>query len=95
MVKLSAEGGSKMSKRGTGVAFIMIAAFLIVAKYLTAAIYGSGMQSWDAELFNYTLGYVGKTLSNLSLLSFFIGIAYIVWGEYSELKSKKSKRSDL
>ena len=78
-----------MSKRGTGVAFIAIAAFLFSAKYISAAIFGSGVSSWDEELFNAMLSYVGSPLSVCSILALIIGLTYIAWGEYEEFKSKK------
>lgn len=78
-----------MRKRGAGIAFIAISAFLISMKYISAAIFGSGVASWDENLFNAMLSYVGNTLSNFSILSLLVGILYIVWGEYEELKRKK------
>lgn len=78
-----------MKRRGTGVAFIAIAAFLISTKYISAAIFGSGVVSWDEQLFNRMLEYVGSLLSTLSLLSLIIGIGYIIWGEYEEFNTKK------
>lgn len=78
-----------MAKRGAGIAFIAISAFLLSIKYISAAIFGSGVASWDGDLFNAMLSYVGNTLSNFSLLSLLVGILYIVWGEYEELKRKK------
>lgn len=83
------KGVFKMTKRGTGVSFIAISALLISIKYISAAIFGSGVESWDQELFNAMLSYVGSTLSNFSLWSLLIGIVYIVWGEYEELKLKR------
>lgn len=78
-----------MSKRGSGVAFIAIAAFLFSAKYISAAIFGSGVLSWDEELFNAMLSYIGSPLSIASMIALIIGVGYIVWGEYDEFKSKK------
>jgi len=78
-----------MTKRGTGVSFVAISAFLISIKYISAAIFGSGVSSWDEELFYAMLLYVGNTLSNLSLLSLFTGVIYILWGEYEELQLKR------
>jgi hypothetical protein len=37
------------------------------------------------------LSSVGTTLNSFSLCSLFIGIIYIVWGEYEELNLKKKK----
>jgi hypothetical protein len=78
-----------MTKRGAGVAFIAIAAFLLAMKYITAAIFGSGVSSWDGNLFNAMMQYVGNTLNTFSFLAMVVGIAYIVWGEYEEFKAKQ------
>lgn len=78
-----------MSKRGTGVAFIAIAALLFSSKYISAAIFGSGILEWHKDLFNEFLSYVGSPLSICSIISLIIGIAYIAWGEYEEYKMKK------
>ncbi|MCM3618429.1 hypothetical protein M3936_12635 [Sutcliffiella horikoshii] len=77
-----------MNKRGTGVAFIAISAFLISAKYISASIFGSGVASWGSSLYDAMLSYVGHTLSTFSLFALLIGIAYIVWGEYEDWKVK-------
>ncbi len=83
-------GVSGMTKRGAGVAFIAISAFLISSKYISASIFGSGVLSWDKSLYEAMLYYVGDTLSNFSLLAFIIGLAYIVWGEFEDWKSKNN-----
>lgn len=78
-----------MNKRGTGVAFIAIAAFLFSAKYISAAIFGSGLASYNKELFNAMLEYIGYPLSVCSVMALLIGLAYIIWGEYEEFTIKK------
>jgi hypothetical protein len=78
-----------MSKRGAGVAFIAIAAFLFSTKYISAAIFGSGVLSWSEDLFNAMLSYVGTPLSLCSIIALIIGITYIAWGEYEEFIIKK------
>ncbi|WP_339250902.1 hypothetical protein NSQ43_13220 [Sporosarcina sp. FSL W8-0480] len=78
-----------MTKRGAGIAFVAISALLISVKYISAAIFGSGVSSWDKELFDAMLSYVGNTLNIFSLLSLLVGVSYIAWGEYEELKRKK------
>ncbi|MFC5603169.1 hypothetical protein [Sporosarcina koreensis] len=78
-----------MAKRGAGIAFIAISALLLSVKYISAAIFGSGVASWDEGLFNAMLSYVGNTLNIFSLLSLLVGILYIAWGEYDELKRKE------
>jgi hypothetical protein len=84
--------GNQLSKRGTGVAFIAIAAFLIATKYISASIFGSGVVSWDESLFEAMLSYVGSELSIFSTIAFIIGVAYIAWAEYEELSKKANKK---
>ncbi|EKP0369321.1 hypothetical protein P0D19_003056, partial [Listeria innocua] len=56
-----------MNKRGTGVTFIAIAAFLFSAKYISAAIFGSNLASHNRELFLAMLEYIGYPLSICSV----------------------------
>lgn len=70
-----------MGRRFTGVMFCLIATLLISAKYISAAIFGSNVSSWDSGLFNAMLKYVGGTLSVFSLIALIIGIAYLVMAE--------------
>lgn len=44
-----------MNRRGAGVVFCLIAAVLFSARYIAAAIFMSGAQSWDGMLFAYGL----------------------------------------
>ena len=78
-----------MNKRGTGVAFIAIASFLFSAKYISAAIFGSSVTSWDEDLFNAMLSYIGNPLSICSIIALLLGLVYIAWGEYEEFTMKK------
>lgn len=73
-----------MNKRGTGVAFIAIAALLFISRYIAAAIFGSGVASWNEDLFAAMLGYVGTPLLILSIISLIFGIGYLVWAEISK-----------
>ena len=41
-----------MNKRGAGVVFCGIAAFLFAVRYITAAIFMSGVSSWSDHLFS-------------------------------------------
>lgn len=77
-----------MNKRGAGVTFIAIAAFLISAKYISAAIFGSGVSSWDENLFREMSEYVGIPLNICSVLALLVGLAYIAWAEYEEFMMK-------
>lgn len=76
-----------MNKRGAGVMFCLIGAILISARYITAAVYLSASTSWDGELFHNALGYTGNTLLVLSVISFAVGIVYLIVAEIEEHKS--------
>lgn len=75
------KGGTRMNKRGTGVALCGIAAFLFAARYITAAIFMSGVSSWSNQLFFAGLAYQGTALLTGSIVSLLAGIAYLVWAE--------------
>lgn len=80
-----------MNKRGAGVTFIAIAAFLFSAKYISAAIFGSSASIGSEELFYEMLEYVGTPLNIGSVLALLIGLAYILWAEYEAFIVKKKK----
>ncbi|WP_139209433.1 hypothetical protein [Paenibacillus sp. OK003] len=48
-----------MSRRTTGTLLLVIAALLYSVRYLSAAIFGSGVTSWDSDLFQGMLNYIG------------------------------------
>ncbi|NOU90214.1 hypothetical protein GC102_31380 [Paenibacillus sp. LMG 31460] len=75
-----------MSKRGTGVVFCFLAAFLLSVQYLSAAIFGSNVSSWNPELFQHLLYSVGDYPLTLSKFSLFVGIGYIIWAEVDEYR---------
>lgn len=70
-----------MNRRGAGVTFCFIAAFLEGVKYISAAIFGSGVHSWNNRLFNHMLEYVGNKLTILAIISLVVGIVYLVAAE--------------
>jgi hypothetical protein len=70
-----------MSRRATGVVFCFIAALLFSTRYLAAAIFGSGVSSWDAQLFRAMLEYVGQAPSILAAIALAVGIIYLAWAE--------------
>ena len=51
-----------MNNKGIGAVFCLISAILISAKYISAAIFMSGVNTWDATLFAAGLGYVGQQI---------------------------------
>jgi len=74
--------GLKMNKRGAGVSFCFIAAFLFSVRYISAAIiFGSGVSSWNQRLFNALLEYIGSTLVVLSVISLGVGVTYLLMAE--------------
>jgi len=73
-----------MSRRTAGVFFCFIAAFLYAARHLSAAIFGSGVSSWNRELYNAMLQYVGNTLTVLSIVALIAGIIYLILAELVE-----------
>lgn len=75
-----------MGKRGVGAIFCLIAAILFSSRYIAAAVFMSGLVSWNEELFAVGLKYVGSPLKTLSIVSFIIGTGYLVWAEVSEKK---------
>lgn len=77
-----------MNKRGVGAIFCFIAAILFATKYISAAIFMSGALSWDSELFQAGLGYVGSPLQVLSVISLIIGIIYLAYAEFEDRKKK-------
>jgi hypothetical protein len=77
-----------MNRRGAGIQLLAIATTLYVSRYVSAAIYGSGTASWDNELFQSMLKYVGAMPQTLSLIAALAGIIYLAWGEIEELRKK-------
>jgi len=70
-----------MSRRGTGAIFCLIASLLFISRYISTAIYSSGVSSWSADLFQDILSYIGNGLTICSLISLLVGIIYLVWAE--------------
>lgn len=75
-----------MNDKIVGAIFCFISAFLISAKYISAALFMSNVASWDATLFASGLEYVGSTLSLASIVALVVGIAFIGLGFYQKKK---------
>jgi hypothetical protein len=80
-----------MYRRITGVTFIAISALLYTARFIAAAIWGSGFSSWNAENFLGLLEYVDQGLTTWSIIALVIGLVYLVWGEVNEITGGKRK----
>lgn len=70
-----------MNRRGAGLTFILIAALLFCTRYISAAIFGSNVSIWNAELFAAMLEYTGSELLVISIISLLVGIVYLFWAE--------------
>jgi H+/Cl- antiporter ClcA len=77
-----------VSRRTTGALLLVIAAFLYGVRYLSAAIFGSGITSWNSDLFQEMLNYVGTAPRNWSLVALILGLFYLMWAEYGATSSK-------
>lgn len=79
-----------MSRRLAGILLIGISAILYAALYLSAAIFGSSVNSWNSDMFNAMLQYVGNDLVKWSTVALYAGIGYLIWAEIeSFLKARK------
>ena len=78
-----------MSRRTTGTILLGIAAILFVARYLAAAIFGTGMMGWSAENFRALLQYVGPDLTTWSIAALVLGVLYLLWAEAEAIKHSK------
>ena len=77
-----------MNNKGVGAIFCLIAAILMGARYLAAAIFMSGTQSWDAELFSNALSYVGAPLLIASIAALIAGVVFLAAGIIQDSKKK-------
>lgn len=69
--------------------FISISSVLFSIRYITAAIYGSGIRLNNQignESFERFLTYVGDVPLTLSIIALILGIIYIVWAELEKKK---------
>lgn len=77
-----------MSKRITGAFFILSAAILFAARYVSAAIHIAGLTSFDDAMFSKSLNYVGTPLFMASILCLIVGVIYLISAEFDERKRK-------
>ena len=69
-----------MNNKGVGAIFCLIAAILMSTKYIAAAIFMSGISSWNAEMFRNGLSYVGPLPTVAGAIALGIGIFFLVLG---------------
>lgn len=80
-----------MNNKGVGAVFCLISAILISVKYISASIIMSGVASWDSGLFEAGLSNVGSFLSTASLISLIVGVLFIGYGLYQDIKENNKK----
>lgn len=80
-----------MINKIVGAIFCLISAILMAARYLSAAIFMSGVSSWDAEMFSGGLEYVGYPLQIGSIISLVVGVAFLGYEINHEIKQKKRR----
>lgn len=73
-----------MTRRSLGLGFCGIAAFLFASRYLCAAIYATTLPQSNGSIFRQFYDYIGSDLTAAAVVSLAVGIAYIIWGEFSD-----------
>ena len=73
-----------MNNKGIGAVFCLISAILMSARYLSAAIYMSGVSSWSDDMFDVGLSYVGAPLMVASIAALLAGIAFLAFGLFND-----------
>lgn len=81
-----------MNNKGVGSIFCLISALLMCARYLSAAIFMNGGSTWDSELFAAGLEYVGSPLRIACIISLVVGILFLAYGIYQDIKKDKSTK---
>ena len=66
-----------MDNKIVGAIFCFMSTVLISARYISAAIFMSGVASWNATLFAAGLEYVGPFLAIAAGIAFVIGILFL------------------
>ena len=70
-----------MNDKGVGIGLIAVAAFLFAMRFLCAATFGSGVSSWNGDLFSAMYRYVGPDLTIASGVSLIAGLFFLWRGE--------------
>lgn len=78
-----------MENKIVGAIFCFISAVLISTRYISAAIFMSGITALDATVFAAGLEYVGPFLPVAAGAAFMIGILFLGYGLYQDIKKMK------
>ncbi|MCM3626156.1 hypothetical protein M3194_02090 [Paenibacillus glycanilyticus] len=81
-----------MQRRTVGVILLCISAFLYGIRYLSAAIFGSGVTSWNRQLFDEMLESVGNGPLIMSLIALIAGVGYLIFAEVEISIAKDIKK---
>jgi len=83
-----------MNKRAAGISLIAISAFLYSVRYISAAIWGSGTNTWNSDLFNTFLNSVGQAPLYLSWIALAAGIIYLYHAEAEQKRHSIAVNKD-
>ena len=75
-----------MNNKGVGAVFCLIAAILTAARYVSAAIFMSGVTSWDSELFRAGLNCIGPALPIAAIVALAAGVVFLGIGIFRDGK---------
>ena len=81
-----------MQKRTVGIILLCISAFLYGLRYLSAAIFGSNVDSWSRSIFTDMLDYVGIGPLVLSVIALIAGIIYLISAELESSIAENIKK---
>ncbi len=80
-----------MNNKGVGAVFCLIASVLTAARYMSAAIFMSGVSSWNSALFRAGLEYIGPALPTASVVALAAGIVFLGIGIYQDIRRAVKK----
>lgn len=72
-----------MSKRGTGLVLICLAALLYVARFFIALKF---VDIWDQNYFQHVMHQSGSDLLTLASFTFLVGVMYFIWDDLPSVK---------
>ena len=75
-----------MNNKGVGAVFCLISAILMAARYLSAAIFMSGISTWNSEMFQTSLEYIGPALPIAAIAALIIGVIFLGVGIFQDKK---------
>ena len=78
-----------MNNKGIGAVFCLMSSILISAKYISASIFMGNISAKDAVLFAEGLDYVGSFLTIAAFISLIVGILFLGYGLYQDIKKSK------